>query len=234
VEAYALQMTGATEASTRAYDLYLDTRPDDLEARFDLAYAWISLDRCPDAVPHLRAILERRPEDALASQYLGLCDAELGGGSRAAAVALERQYEAAFAAYRAGDYRRSLEFLHLVEALRPGYGEALFLKGFDLQMLGRLEEAVAAYEGYLAANPGHAQVHFNAGHALAALDRCPEARVHLERTLELSPRNAEARAILSDCTDAGAGPRTATASAADSRSSSPAGSTHETINEEST
>jgi tetratricopeptide (TPR) repeat protein len=234
VEAYALQMTGATEASTRAYDRYLAARPDDLEARFDLAYAWISLGRCPDAVPHLRAILERRPEDALASQYLGMCEAELRGGSLAAAVALERQYEAAFAAYRAGDYRRSLEFLHLVEALRPGYGEALFLKGFDLQMLGRLEEAVAAYEGYLAANPGHAQVHFNAGHALAALDRCPEARVHLERTLELSPENAEARAILSDCGDAGAGPRTATASAADPRGSPSAGSAHETINEEST
>jgi hypothetical protein len=58
--------------------------------------------------------------------------------------------------------------------------------------------------------------------------------VHLERTLELSPENAEARAILSDCGDAGAGPRTATASAADPRGSPSAGSAHETINEEST
>jgi tetratricopeptide (TPR) repeat protein len=234
VEAYALQMTGATEASTRAYEHYLAARPDDLEARFDLAYAWISLDRCSDALPHLRAILEWRPGDALASQYLDLCRQELRGGSPAAAIALERQYEAAFAAYRAGDYRRSLEFLHLVEALRPGYGEALFLKGFDLQMLGRLEEAVTAYEAYLAAHPGEAQVHFNAGHALAALDRCPEARKHLERTLELAPENAEAREILSGCGNTGAGSRTATASAADSRSLPGAGSRQETINEETT
>lgn len=234
VEAYALQMTGATEASTRAYGRYLTARPDDLEARFDLAYAWISLDRCRDALPHLRAVLERRPGDALASQYQDMCHKELRGGSRAAAIALERQYEAAFAAYRAGDYRRSLEFLHLVEALRPGYEEALFLKGFDLQMLGRLEEAVAAYEDYLAAHPGEAQVHFNAGHALAALDRCPEARMHLERTLELAPENSEAREILSGCGDDDAGSRTATASAADPRSERRAGSGQETINEETT
>lgn len=199
VEAYALQMTGAAQESTRAYARYLAARPDDVEARFDLAYAWISLGRCRDASPHLHTILRSRPEHAAAKQYLGMCEEEANGGAPAAQRALERHYEAAFAAYRAGDYRRSLEFVRLVEALRPNHADVRFLKGFDLQMLGRLDEAVKAYESYLSSHPDHAQVHFNAGHALVRLGRCAEAVEHLERTLELRPDYAEAREMLSSC-----------------------------------
>jgi len=232
VEAHALQMTGATEAATRSYARYLSAQPDDLEARFDLAYAWISLGRCADAGPHLRGILEARPEHALAAQYLELCEDEQRGGSRAAARALERQYQAAFAAYRAGDYRRSLEFVHLVEALEPGFGEARYLKAFDLQMLGRLEEAVAVYRQHLESRPDDAQVHFNAGHALATLGRCREAAPHLERTLEQWPDHAEARDILTRCAGPSGGAlRGATASTSD-RDPSPPVRPATTINEE--
>lgn len=234
VEAHALQMTGATEAATRSYAQYLSAQPDDLEARFDLAYAWISLGRCVDAGPHLRGILEAQPDHALAAQYLQLCEDEQRGGSRAAARALERQYQAAFAAYRAGDYRRSLEFVHLVEALEPGFGEARFLKAFDLQMLGRYEEAVAVYRQHLESRPEDAQVHFNAGHALATLGRCREAAPHLERTLEHWPDHAEARDILTRCAGPSGGAlRGATASTSD-RDPSPPARPATTINEETT
>jgi tetratricopeptide (TPR) repeat protein len=83
--------------------------------------------------------------------------------------------------------------------MRPDHAETRFLKAFDLQMLDRLEEAVAAYEAYLSSHPGQAQVHFNTGHALASLGRCAEAAEHLERTLELRPEYAEARDLLSSC-----------------------------------
>jgi tetratricopeptide (TPR) repeat protein len=199
VEAYALQMTGATLESTRAYARYLRTRPDDVEARFDLAHAWVSLGRCQDAVPLLNAVVRSRPEHTAAEQYLGMCEEEANGGAPAAERALERHYEAAFAAYRAGDYRRSLEFVRLVEAMRPDHAEALFLLGFDLQMLGRVEEAVETYGRYLSSHPDDPQVHFNAGHALVRLGRCAEAVAHLERTLELQPDYAEAREVLSSC-----------------------------------
>jgi tetratricopeptide (TPR) repeat protein len=215
VEAYALQMTGATEESTRVYERYLAARPDDAEARFDLAYGWVSLGRCGDAEPHLRTILSAHPEHAAAKQYLGICAEEERGGSPAVEEALERQYEAAFSAYRSGDYRRSLEFLRLVEAMRPNHEDALFLKGFDLQMLGRLEEAVIAYDAYLSTHPDHAQVHFNVGHALASSGRCTEAIGHLERTLQLKPDYQEARVNLSRCLEAGAGIQSAEATGAE-------------------
>ncbi|MGH7566595.1 MAG: tetratricopeptide repeat protein, partial [Gemmatimonadota bacterium] len=199
VEAHALQMTGVAQESTRAYARYLAARPNDVEARFDLAYAWVSLGRCRDAVPHLHTILRGLPQHAAAKQYLDMCEEEANGGGRATDRALERHYEAAFAAYRAGDYRRSLEFVRLVEAIRPNHADVRFLEGFNLQMLGRLDEAVEAYESYLSSHPDHPQVHFNAGHALARLGRCAEAVEHLERTLELRPDYAEAREILSSC-----------------------------------
>jgi tetratricopeptide (TPR) repeat protein len=192
-------MSGRARESTDSYARYLTARPKDADARFDLAYAWVSLGRCADAVPHLQAVLRERPGHAAAEQYLVLCEEEATGGAPALERALERHYDAAFTAYRAGEYRRSLEFVRLVEAMRPDHAEIRFLKGFDLQMLGRLEEAVAAYEAYLSSHPGHAQVHFNAGHALARLGRCAEAVEHLERTLELRPEYDEARELLSSC-----------------------------------
>lgn len=197
--ALARSRAGRFEAAVDAARRVLSIEPAHAEARFGLAYAWISLGRCGDAAPHLRTVLRERPDHAAAEQYMALCADEAAGGTPAVERALERHYEAAFAAYRDGDYRRSLEFVRLVEAMRPDHAETRFLKAFDLQMLDRLEEAVAAYEAYLSSHPGHAQVHFNAGHALARLGRCAEAVEHLERTLELRPEYAEARDLLSSC-----------------------------------
>jgi len=101
--------------------------------------------------------------------------------------------------------------------VRPNHEEALFLKGFNLQMLGRLEEAIAAYDEYLSARPDDAQVHFNAGHALASLGRCAEAVRHFEQTLELRPDYDEAREHLSECREADAAVRSAHAAGSERR-----------------
>ena len=198
-EAYALLMLGRTEESASAYSIYLTARPDDIEARFDLAYARVAMGSCAEAAQELRRILTDRPEHATARLYLELCQTEARGGPAAVDRALELHYDAAFAAYRAGEYRRSLEFLRLVGALRHDYEEALFLEGFALQMLGRVEESLEAYEAYLVSHPDAAQVHFNVGYALAGLKRCSQALEHLDRTLELRPDYAEARQIRSRC-----------------------------------
>jgi tetratricopeptide (TPR) repeat protein len=192
-------MLGRTDESARVYSAYLEARPEDAEARFDLAYARIVMGSCAQAMPDLERVLGSQPDHAAARRYLDLCADEAGGGPPAVERALELHYEAAFAAYRAGDYRRSLEFLRLVEAIRPDYEETLFLVGFDLQKLGRVEESIEAYEAYLASHPDAAQVHFNVGYAMAGLGRCAEATLHLDRTLALRPDYAEARQIRSTC-----------------------------------
>ena len=199
VEAYALQMTGKAEAAAVAYRRYLISRPDDLEARFNLAYAWVSMGECSLAEPELEAVLRVDPNHPGATEYRTVCRDEARGGIPAARSALQRQYAAALATYRAADYRRSLEFVQLVEAIDPGYAETRFLKGFDLQMLGRLEEAVEAYESYLTTRPDEAQVHFNVAHALMTLGRCGLAIPHFERTIELHPHYVEARRHLEAC-----------------------------------
>ena len=198
-EAYALLMLGRTGESARSYSTYLAARPDDLEARFDLAYAMVVLGDCGQAIGELSRVLRNDPRHATARRYLELCEEEARGGAPAVERALDLHYEAAFAAYRAGDYRRSLEFLRLVEAIRHDHEEALFLLGFDLQMLGRIEESIEAYEAYLVSHPAAAQVHFNVGYALSRLGRCSEAVEHLDRTLALRPDYAEAREIRSSC-----------------------------------
>jgi tetratricopeptide (TPR) repeat protein len=198
-EAYALLMLGRTDESARAYSTYLAARPDDIEAHFDLAYAQVVLGNCGQAVAELGLVLRSDPNHATARRYLELCEDEARGGRPAVDRALDLHYEAAFAAYRAGEYRRSLEFLRLVEAIRHDHLETLFLLGFDLQMLGRVEESIEAYEAYLVSHPDEPQVHFNVGYALSRLGRCTQAVEHLDRTLALRPDYAEAREIRSGC-----------------------------------
>jgi tetratricopeptide (TPR) repeat protein len=207
--AYALQMTGHTEEAARAYSRVLESRPEDLDARFNRAYAWVSLGRCQEALPELVALLRARPEHSGASRYEAVCRREAEGGPSARESAIRLQYDAAFAAYRAGDYRRSLEFVRLVQAIDPEFEQTGFLAGFDLQMLGRLEEAVEAYETYLDAKPDDSQVRFNLGHALMTLGHCDRAIEQFERALELQPDYAEAGRWMETCRETEAHTRSA-------------------------
>ncbi len=197
VEGFALQMSGRSGEAITTYREFLARHPGHATARFNLAYAFMTTGRCDAAIVEFRRVLEIDPEYEEARTHLAACESGAvpadGGGE------LGRQYEAAFAAYRAGDYATSLEGVRRVLAIDPEYGEARFLEGFDLQMLGRLEEALVSYRVFLEGHPDHAQVHFNSGHALQQLGRCREAVSHFQRAAALQPSYEEARQRLAEC-----------------------------------
>ncbi len=78
-------------------------------------------------------------------------------------------------------YRRGLE-------LAPNDAELRNALGWTLFQDSRSAEAVAEYEGALAADPNHAKAHNNLALALVELGRLEEAATHFKTSLALAPR----------------------------------------------
>jgi Flp pilus assembly protein TadD len=99
-------------------------------------------------------------------------------------------------AFKLGDYQQAAVF----------YTEALTLDDKDPALhsnraacflkLGQAVRALADAERCVALDPAAVKGHFRRGVALMALDRPEEAAAAMARTLDLDPRNAEARATL--------------------------------------
>jgi tetratricopeptide (TPR) repeat protein len=104
--------------------------PNDLAARLDLAHRYLDANRIEEALEEYAVALELDPDDAEAHAHIGLI------------LYASHQPEEALASVD-----RALE-------TAPGYPEALFIRGVILlRGLDRPEEAIEAFEAYLAAAP---------------------------------------------------------------------------------
>jgi len=104
--------------------------PNDLAARLDLAHRYLDANRVEEALEEYAVALELDPDDAEAHAHVGLI------------LYASHQPEEALASVD-----RALE-------TAPGYPEALFIRGaILLRGLDRPEEAIEAFEAYLAAAP---------------------------------------------------------------------------------
>lgn len=104
--------------------------PNDLAARLDLAHRYLDANRIEEALEEYAVALELDPDDAEAHAHIGLI------------LYASHQPEEALASVD-----RALE-------TAPGYPEALFIRGaILLRGLDRPEEAIEAFEAYLAAAP---------------------------------------------------------------------------------
>ncbi|MGH2673344.1 MAG: tetratricopeptide repeat protein [Actinomycetota bacterium] len=103
--------------------------PTDLAARLDLAHRYLDAGRIEEALDEYAVALELDPDDAEAHAHIGLI--LYASRPREALASVDRALETA-----------------------PGYPEALFIRGaILLRGLDRPEEAIEAFEAYLAAAP---------------------------------------------------------------------------------
>ena len=100
-------------------------------------------------------------------------------------------------------YANALRTAQCGLALAPDSPGLHFLHAVVLQVLGRPEEAAAAYRRVIELEPGHPQAHANLGVVVKDLGRLSEAEQHLRRALELAPSYQGARASLSQILLAG-------------------------------
>jgi Flp pilus assembly protein TadD len=98
----------------------------------------------------------------------------------------------ALALSRQGRPAEALPFFLEAARLMPGAGGFVDV-GNTLADLGRLPEAVAAYQRALQLDPASDVAHFCLGNAFGRLDRLEEAAAHYTEAARLQPGNAEAR-----------------------------------------
>ena len=154
-----------------AADLFarvVELSPDDADAHYNLATAFLALARAEDAVTHFRRAVALVPDHAKA--YSNLCSALRDCG---------RLSEAEEAGRRA-------------VALAPDSATACNNLGTVLAERGRLGEAAESFARAVALKPDFAEGYFNLGKALQAQSRRADAVAQYRRAIALKPDYVDA------------------------------------------
>ncbi len=205
-----IQRLAEAEATFRAV---LETDPQNLPARFDLAECYLEQRRPYDAVAQLRDVLALEPQDVEAEDLLGAVWLAVRDYGRARAEfhdALEADPNNYKAEYNLGviaalenrfdDGRRRL---NAALALRPQSAEAYNALGaIDLQR-GELAAAQEEFQQALRFDPQFADAHYNLGRVFRRQKRTSEAVQQFRQALREDPHFVVARKAIEQLGPAG-------------------------------
>ena len=144
----------------------LESDPDNVEARFNLAFALTQLAQDDRAIAEYEKVLQVKPDLPQALSNLGM-------------VLLRQD--------RAGD--ALARFSKLAE-LRPDDSQAHYLEGHARSRAGNLSDAIASYQRAVQLDPQSALAHLELGQALAGLERFDDAAESYNRAATLDPELA--------------------------------------------
>jgi tetratricopeptide (TPR) repeat protein len=86
----------------------------------------------------------------------------------------------------------AIGYLRRATRLDPKWAKAHNNLGVELMRVGRLDEAMLAYDDALRNDPDHASARFNRGNCLRRMGRFEEAAVDFRASIERDPRDADA------------------------------------------
>jgi tetratricopeptide (TPR) repeat protein len=188
-ETLSFASTGTTASVYAADSLPFAVAERGYEGLFRLGLGFTGQRRHLEAAQVYRAALRIDPNSADAWNNLGWSLAELGF------------YDDAVPAYENAVRLRPDLFLarNNLAAAKAAQSGAQFKRAFDLQMAGRLDDAIRVYRELLADYPSWVNAHYNVAHALMTRGQCAEAVPEFERTLALRPDYAAAHLHLASC-----------------------------------
>jgi tetratricopeptide (TPR) repeat protein len=159
----------ATERALIDAKAAIDANPRDVDARLQLARAYIGMGQIETAVRTLQAAQELAPDDPRLAHLLGLAYLE-GGDAASALTQLEQaaETEGAFSEDYAAmwfdigrarlmndDLEGAAAAFEKALVYSPQAADAIFELAGVYERLGRTEEAIAAYQGVLRFVPDH-------------------------------------------------------------------------------
>lgn len=144
-------------------------------ARYWLGVALGRAGRHREAVPELRRAYEAEP------------------------LQHEKLYEAAFAAYEAGDPRLAAELFERLHAKVANVRVSRFTAGWVAWTQGDVDKAIREYRLAAQHSPEYAQTYLNLGVALKRRGECREAVESFEKYLRLVPGNRAAQEHIAAC-----------------------------------
>jgi len=140
-------------------------------ANYNLARAELLEGRIDEAIVHLEATLQLKPESADTRNNLG--------------VALNAK----------GRYDEAIEQFREAIRIRPEFARAHNNLGQALGLSGRLEEAIGHFKEALRVDPTNAKAHYNLCYTHGELGRFEEALRHCDAALRLKPDYVQAARI---------------------------------------
>jgi protein O-mannosyl-transferase len=202
-------MARSAAESVPLFERALQHKPDLLEARVSLGFAYQHVGRLDEAIAEYRKAIAAYPSAPEA--YNNLCSAlhqrgDLRGALTACGEALRLSPNYAKAHFnlglvlgRMGDERA---ISHLAEAVRidPSQADARTAlaaayndRGLQLQRLGRFEEAVADHQEAVRLRPDFAEAANNLGAALQRTGRLDESAAAFAQAIKVAPQFSDAR-----------------------------------------
>ncbi|HEX3753441.1 MAG TPA: tetratricopeptide repeat protein [Rhizomicrobium sp.] len=201
-QAVAHHRAGRFAAAQGLYRQLLARDPDNADIRHNLGAALAQQGKLSEAVPHLLAALEKRPDQPrywnVASQVLRAM------GDREGLEALYRkmvalQPDSAAAHFNLGNVLKELGRLNEAEAEwgaalkhKPDFAQAHNNLGNLAKLRGDLAAAATHYRAATKASPDLAQAHFNFGNVLEQTGKLSEAEASYRRVLSLEPDHPDA------------------------------------------
>ena len=200
----ALLELNQPEESLSHLETAVRNKPQDLNARSQLARAYYLADRHSQALKELQFLNEKQPDDAETLFLLGRVYLKL---SLVAYDRLKEKHPDNYRIYQLlgetyavqslygpaiANYRKAIE--------RNPEGRGLRLKlGETYQAAGEPDKALEAFDEELRLNPNNAYAHYKAGSGLLDQNKSDKALPHLKRSVELDPRSGDARASYGRC-----------------------------------
>ncbi len=175
-----LYYTAIIHSRNEHYDLardgylrLLESRPDDIDIRFNLAASYERLGNFDGAEKEFQWIIERAPEHALALNYLGYMYADNG-------IKL----------------KKALQMIKDAVSIDPENGAFLDSYAWVLFKLGRYDEALVQMKEAIKHDESDAILYDHQGDIYAALTSHELARESWEKALKIEPDNEEIKAKL--------------------------------------
>jgi tetratricopeptide (TPR) repeat protein len=180
----------------------------------DLAAIHLRRGDLAEAEPHLRRVLEERPNDhdarlTLARSLMGQGRAQEAGFELAPLIGVQTAYEGdrdRYAQIRAsahalngdiqgasGNRARAVAEYQAAIGEKPDAAEPRVALAATLADEGKLPEAIEQLETAIRLQPRHAPAHYNLAVVLAASGKKAEAIAHYRTSIELDPHDADAR-----------------------------------------
>jgi tetratricopeptide (TPR) repeat protein len=194
------------ERFRQGYQLRVEVDPGDAEAHARLGIGLVQDGLHADALPHLEAALEERPDTWDLNYNLGVALTVLGRRSEArerfetalrADPTDSRTHNALAGALLAqGELDRAIEHYRRAVDLRASSADLRSNLGLALQQAGDAAGAEASYREALRLDPRHAMAQLNYGGLLSELGRHDQAVALLEELLERDPERFDAHVNL--------------------------------------
>lgn len=189
-----------TASARTAFEDALKLQPDYYDARYNLAFALLSSDKFADALPHLKILQAKNPNDAAIEEGLGEAFDRTGNsgsalGAYKRAIALDpknENYQFKFALILLNDGRRddALEALRNLLGINPNNAPALLQIGDIHLRNNRYSDAAAALKRYVNVRGDDFTGRFNLGVALDYSSKFDDALVQYGAAEKLKPGDA--------------------------------------------